>query len=226
MEARKNPKYDIRQYRGLFFNIGLVISLLMVIVAFEWRFYDDHDLMGVGTTTMEFDQSLDVPLTEQIPPPPPKPIKNVQIVAVDEIEEIEDEIEINLDIEITEDLAIDQLVETDIIVEEEDTEEIFLIVEVIPVPIGGLANFYKHVSDNIVYPSQAQMLGIEGRVYVEFVVGKDGALTDVAVIRGIGGGCDEEAIRVVKLSPKWNAGKQRGRPVNVKMVLPITFKMM
>lgn len=72
---------------------------------------------------------------------------------------------------------------------------------------------------------QALTLNIEGRVFVQFVVGKDGSLTDVTVIRGIGGGCDEEAIRVLKGAPGWKPGKQRGKPVRVKMVLPITFKI-
>ena len=123
--------------------------------------------------------------------------------------------------------VIEQVLESDIgDVEEEDTEEIFVIVEDAPMPIGGMLSFYKHVNDNIKYPRQAQVLSIQGRVFVQFVVGKDGGLTDVQVIRGIGAGCDEEAIRVVKLSPKWKAGKQRGRPVRVKMVLPITFKIL
>ena len=226
MEARKNPKYDLRQYRGLFFNIGLVISLLIVIVAFEWRSYDDQELMNIGRTGIEFDEALDVPLTEQPPPPPPKAIKNVQIISVEDMEQIEDDIDIDLDIEMTEDLTIEQVIETDFgEVEEEDTEEIFVIVEEAPVPRGGMAAFYQHVNDNIKYPRQAQAMNIEGKVFIQFVVGKNGGLTDVEVIRGIGGGCDEEAIRVVKLSPVWKAGKQRGRPVRVKMVLPITFKI-
>ena len=226
MEARKNPKYDMRQYRGLFFNIGLVISLLMVIAAFEWRFYDDQELMNVGSNSIEFVEAMDVPLTEQPPPPPPKALQNVQIIGVEDLEDIEDEIEINLDIEMTEDLTIEEVIELDVgDVEEEDTEEIFVIVEDAPMPKGGMAAFYAHVNNVIKYPRQAQAMNIEGKVFVQFVVGKDGGLTDVVVIRGIGGGCDEEAIRVVKLSPTWKAGKQRGRPVRVKMVLPITFKI-
>ena len=230
MEARKNHKYELAQYRGLFFNIGLVISMLMVIAAFEWRFYDDQDIMNVGPTQMEFDESLDVPFTEQQPPPPPKSLKNVQIIAVDNIEEIEEEINIDLDIEMTEDLAIEQVIEQVIEsviadVEEEDTEEIFVIVEDSPMPIGGMSAFYQYVNNNIKYPIQALTLNIEGRVFVQFIVGKDGSLTDITVIRGIGGGCDEEAIRVVKGAPEWNPGKQRGKPVRVKMVLPIIFKI-
>lgn len=230
MEARKNPRYELAQYRGLFFNIGLVVSILMVIAAFEWRFYDDQELMDGTSTNMEFVETLDVPLTEQQPPPPPKVLKNVQIIAVDNIEEIEEDILIDLDIEMTEDLAIEQVIEqvieTDIgDVEEEETDEIFVIVEDYPVPIGGMAAFYQYVNNNIKYPMQPLTLNIEGRVFVQFVVGKDGSLTDVTVIRGIGGGCDEEAIRVLKGAPGWKPGKQRGKPVRVKMVLPITFKI-
>jgi protein TonB len=130
----------------------------------------------------------------------------------------------------TEDLAIEQViiqaVESEIDdVEEEETEEIFVIVEEYPVPIGGMAAFYQYVNNNIKYPAQALSLGLQGRVFIQFVVGKDGSITDATLIRGIGGGCDEEAIRVVMAAPGWNPGKQRGKPVNVKMVLPITFKI-
>jgi protein TonB len=187
--------------------------------------------MNVGPTSLEFVETLDVPFTEQPPPPPPpKSLRNVQIISVDNIEEIEEEINIDLDIEMTEDLAIEQviaqIIESDIgDVEEEDTEEIFVIVEDAPMPIGGMAAFYQHINANIKYPEQALLLKIEGRVFVQFVVGKDGSLTDVTVIRGIGGGCDQEAMRVVKGAPRWKPGKQRGKPVKVKMVLPITFKI-
>jgi len=227
MEARKNPKYDLRQYRGMFFNIGLVISLLMVIAAFNWRFYDDQNLMQNGSSSIDFVESMDVPLTQQPPPPPPKALKNVSLIAVEDVQDIEDNIDIDLDIEMTDETTIEKTIETVVPdVEEEDTEEIFIIVEDKPVPKGGMASFYQYVNDNIKYPHQAQTLSIEGRVFVQFVVGKDGKLTDIKVVRGIGGGCDEEAVRVIKNAPAWKPGKQRGRPVRVKMVLPITFKIM
>lgn len=76
------------------------------------------------------------------------------------------------------------------------------------------------------YPHRAQRMGIEGWVFVEFVVERDGSLTDIKVVKGIGGGCDDEAIRVISQAPKWNAGKQRGRSVRVRMVMPIMFKLL
>ena len=75
------------------------------------------------------------------------------------------------------------------------------------------------------YPNQARRMGIEGRVFVQFVVDKDGQLTEIKAVKGIGAGCDEEAVRVLKSAPKWKPGKQRGRPVKVRMILPITFKL-
>ena len=87
MEVRKNKEYDLGNYRGLFFNIGLVIALLMVIGAFEWRFYDDQELMNLGSSDIEFVESVDVPLTEQPPPPPPmKQLRDIKIIAVDDVE--------------------------------------------------------------------------------------------------------------------------------------------
>lgn len=228
MEVRKNKKYDLGNYRGLFFNIGLVIALLMVIGAFEWRFYDDQELMNLGSSDIEFVESVDVPLTEQPPPPPPvRQLRDIKIIAVEDVEDIEEEIQLNLDIEMTEDMVIEKTIETEIEeIEEEELEEIFVIVEDAPVPIGGLSSFYQYVNENIKFPRQAMAMRIEGKVFVQFVVGKDGKLTNIEVIRGIGGGCDEEAIRILENAPKWKPGKQRGRPVLVKMVLPITFKIM
>jgi protein TonB len=75
------------------------------------------------------------------------------------------------------------------------------------------------------YPAQARRMGVEGKVFVQFVIGKDGAISDVKVIKGIGAGCDEEAIRVVQSSPSWNPGKQRGKAVKQRYTLPIIFKL-
>ena len=104
-------------------------------------------------------------------------------------------------------------------------EEIFTIVEQNPEPVGGMAAFYKFVGEKLQYPDHAERLNIEGRVFCQFVVEKDGRLTDIEVIKGIGGGCDEEAARVLSMAPNWLPGKQRGRPVRVSMVLPIYFKL-
>jgi protein TonB len=223
MEAKKNPKADLTRTSGLFLNVGLVISLLLVISAFEYRFYDDGSLVNLGQVKDEFEDMLEIPPTEQPPPPPPK-IQQPEIIEVPDEEEIEEEIEVDLDVEITEETVIENII-IDEAPDEEVADDIFNIVEDQPDFPGGKSAFYDYVTKNMKYPTTARRMGTEGKVYVQFVVDKSGNITQVEVIRGIGAGCDEEAERVVKASPKWKPGKQRGQPVRVRMVLPITFKL-
>lgn len=104
-------------------------------------------------------------------------------------------------------------------------EEIFDIVEDQPTPIGGMAQFYEYIGQNMQYPSKAKTMGLEGRVFIQFIVDKSGKLTKVKAVKGIGAGCDEEAVRVIENAAPWTPGKQRGGEVNVRMILPITFKL-
>ncbi len=97
------------------------------------------------------------------------------------------------------------------------------VVEEQPEYPGGMGEFYRMISQNLQYPKEARKMGLEGKVMVQFVVAEDGSLTEFAVVRGLGGGCDEEALRVVKLSEKWLPGRQRGKPVKVRMIIPISF---
>jgi protein TonB len=223
VEIKKNPKADLQKKSGLFLSIGLVLSLLFVITAFEWKFYDDASMVDLNAPTEEFEDLMDIPQTEQPPPPPPK-VQQPEIIEVPDEEEIEEDIEVDLDVEMTEETVIEDVVFEEA-PEEEEAEEIFTIVEDQPTPSGGMAAFYKYVADNLKYPAQARRMGIEGKVFVQFVVDKDGSITEVQAVKGIGAGCDEEAVKVIQNSPKWQAGKQRGRPVKVRMILPITFKL-
>ena len=223
MELKKSPQADLNRKTGLFLNIGLVISLSLAISAFEWKFYDDGSLVDLGQVDDDFDDMVDIPPTEQPPPPPPK-IQQPEIIEVPDEEEIEEEIEIDLDVEVTEETVIEAVVFEEA-PEEEVADEIFTVVEQQPTPDGGMAAFYKYVSKNLKYPAQARRMGIEGKVFVQFIVDKDGSITSVQSVKGIGAGCDQEAARVIRGAPKWKPGKQRGRPVKVRMILPITFKL-
>ena len=223
MEIKKNPEADLERRSGLFLNIGLCISLILVIAAFEWRSYDRGAAMDLGSIDDDFEDLMEIPPTEQ-PTPPPPVIQQPEIIEVPDEEEIEEEIEIEIDVEITEETVIEEIVFEEA-PEEEEVDEIFTIVEDQPTPPGGMSAFYKYVATSLRYPAQARRMGIEGKVFVQFVVGKDGTLTDVQAIKGIGAGCDEEAVRVISKAKKWSPGKQRGRPVRVRMILPITFKL-
>jgi len=224
MEAKKTLSADLTRKRDLFLSIGLVMSMMFVITVFEWKTYDDIDLISFNNIEQTvFDETLEIPPTVQ-PPPPPPVVQQVAIVEVPDDEEIIEEIEIDLDIEVTEETRIEDYVEVPEVAEEE-VDEIFTIVEVSPAPVGGYTAFYEEVGQKIRYPQSAIRMRIQGKVFVEFVVNKTGELTNIKVVKGISEACNEEAIRVMKSMSKWKPGKQRGKAVRVKMVIPIVYKL-
>jgi protein TonB len=108
---------------------------------------------------------------------------------------------------------------------EVDESEVFTVVEEMPEFPGGMAKLAEYLANNIKYPQMARESGIQGRVFINFVVEPDGHVSNVNVKRSVGGGCDEEALRVVKAMPKWKPGKQRGKAVRVSYNLPVNFKL-
>jgi periplasmic protein TonB len=224
MEVKKTEKADLTNKSAFFFSIGLFLTMGVVVAIFENKTYDEAVDLGVARTTDQMEEVLEVPPTDQPPPPPPQ-VQIPQVVEVPDEEEIEEEIDVNLDVEVTEDTKVEQIeikVEKEV---EEDVNQIFTIVEESAAPIGGIQAFYKYVGEKMKYPAQARRMGVEGRVFCKFTVNRDGTLQDVQVIRGIGAGCDEEAIRVIQSSPPWKPGKQRGRPVRQSYNLAIIFKL-
>lgn len=117
--------------------------------------------------------------------------------------------------------AMAQVVETEEITE----EEVFSIVEEMPSYPGGAAAVANYIANNLQYPQSAIENGIQGKVFVQFVVEKDGSVSNVKVIRGLSTECDEAAVNVVKSMPKWTPGKQRNQPVRVSYSLPIMFRL-
>ena len=219
LESKKNPKVDLRRRYSFFLSIGYLTSLLLALIAFEWRVYESgpSDLREVED---EFEDLIEIPLTSQ-PPPPPSTFIPPEIVEIPDEEELEEEV-IDLDMEMTENMVIEEFVPE---APEEDIDRIFDVVEEGASPVGGLAAFYKYLSSSIRYPKQARRIGIQGRITLRFVVERDGSISSIEVLRGIGGGCDEEAVRVLREAPtKWTPGKQRGRAVRSFFALPIYFK--
>ncbi len=211
--------------RSMFFFLGMSVTLAALILLFNWKSYDAGIVDDLGTLqSASFEELIEPPNTDQPPPPPPKVIQQAVIVEVPD-EEILEEVNIEIDVEVTEDMVVQQVIFDEVIEEEEEAEEIFQIVEHNPEPVGGYSAFYKYVSENIKYPSTARRMSIQGKVFVKFVVDKNGNIKDVAAVKGIGGGCDEEAVRIIENSPQWTPGKQRGKSVNVYMMLPITFML-
>lgn len=224
-DKKKSKKADLENKKMLFIEIGMIIALAGVLLAFEWKSYEKIDLEMISRVAEDIPEEM-VQITQQNkPPPPPKPQPQTTIINIVEDDvEIEDDIEI--DVEADEQTVVEEYVPIDVPEEEEEEEApIFTVVESMPTFPGGDEARIKYLQENLKYPQMARESGIQGRVFVTFVVERDGNITDVKILRGIGGGCDEEAIRVIQNMPKWVPGKQRGKPVRVQFNMPILFKL-
>ena len=218
MALHKEDKYNLKNKYTLYMEAGLIVTLGILIVAFraDWSNKSDFEIVLPEQEQITMEEIQQTQQIEQ-PPPPPKPPVPVE-VPNDEI--LEDDI-LNLDASLDLDAPAAALPPPPPPPEEEEEEpEIFVIVEQMPEPIGGIAAIQADVK----YPEIARKAGVEGRVFLQFVVNEQGNVEDVVVSRGIGAGCDEEAIRAVSVA-KFTPGKQRGKPVKVRMSLPITFKL-
>ncbi|MEO9484855.1 MAG: TonB family protein [Ekhidna sp.] len=220
IEIKKERKRRELALRPLLLNVGMVLSLLFAILAINWKSYNDGELIDLGRVVVGLNEVVEIPTSKQPPPPPPKQ-EIFQIEEVKDTEIIED-INVDLDVEVTENEAVEE-VEVSMEVEEEQVEEVFVIVEQEPMPQGGFEAFYAYLADELRYPAQALRLDISGSVFVQFIIEKDGRITGVQLVKGIGAGCDEEALRVIKSAPPWVPGKQRGVAVRVKKIIPVRF---
>lgn len=217
---QERKERDLR-LRPLFLNVGMAVSILLAIIAINWKSYDSGDIVDLGEIQGDLNEIIEIPISSQPPPPPPPKQEVFKIAEVKDTEIIED-IKINLDVEVTENEVV-EVVDYTPPEEEEVVDEIFVVVEQEPTPKGGIGEFYAYLAGELRYPPTALRLGISGAVYVQFVIEKDGSITNVQLAKGIGAGCDEEAIRVIQNAPAWNPGKQRGVPVRVKKIIPVRF---
>jgi periplasmic protein TonB len=224
MESKKTEKADLTNKSLFFFSIGLFVTLAAVVAIFENKTYDEAVGFAISRATDNMEEILDVPPTDQPPPPPPQ-IQQPQVIEIPDEEKIEEEIQVNLDVESTDETKVDHIEIKQDKEEEEDVNQIFTIVEETASFEGGIPAFFKYVGANMKYPAQARRLSVDGRVFCEFVVNRDGTIQDVKVVRGIGAGCDEEAIRVIQGSPKWKPAKQRGKAVRSRFHLALIFKL-
>ena len=221
MEVKKSNEANLEKKRRSFFWVGMVFSLAIVLMAFEYTVHEVTE-SNLGDLQLDMIEEEIVPISQLTPPPPPPPPQPTTVIEiVDDEEEVEEELEVL-------DLEVDQETEVEFVEmpEEEVTEEkIFTIVEEMPEFPGGQEALFKYLGKSIDYPQMAADAGIQGVVYVTFVVDNDGKVKGARVLKGIGGGCDEEALRVVNNMPKWSPGKQRGKSVKVQYNLPIRFTL-
>jgi len=219
MAIRKSNKADLRKKYPLFVELGLVITLAILVVSFRLDLRTDSPLDFVPT-----DQELivfdDIPQSVQPnkPPPPPRPPVPVERPNDEVLEDVELDFETFLDVNRS--AEVPPLPPPDVESDEDLEPEIFVNVEEDPVLIGGL----RGLQSRITYPELARKAGVEGRVFLQFVVDEEGNVTSPVVTRGIGAGCDEEAVKAI-LQAKFTPGRQRGRAVKVQMSLPMTFRL-
>ena len=228
MDIKKSEKASLENKKLLFVEIGLVVSLAIVLGAFEWTSTETETSLLEDTTEVLIEEEI-ISTQMDTPPPPPAapkiPILSDQIDIVDDEIEIEDDMFMNLEDDASLGVEIMDYVE----VEEEVVEEEaipFQLVEEKPSFQGGDANqFSKWVNSRLVYPEIAKENGVQGRVTLQFTVEKDGSVTKVKVLRGVDPSLDKEAVRVVSTSPKWKPGKQRDRAVPVTYTFPVIFQL-
>ena len=228
MEAKKSPKADLENKKTLFIQIGLVIALVLCLLAFNWTTGQKNDSVFEGMTEQAIEEEQ-IPVTEEMPPeqaPPP------EVTVTDLFEIVQDDVVLTNEVsfdddETTEDKVVEIYAPVSLQAEEEATEEeVFVIVEDMPKFKGGDINkFREWVQKRVRYPEIASENGIQGRVYITFVVETSGLVSSVSVTRSVDALLDEAAKEAVEASPKWEPGMQRGRPVRVRYSIPIIFQI-
>ena len=229
MEKKKSERADLQNKRVLFTEIGCIVALSLVYFGFEYSTAKIETAVLEDNGMMAEIEDM-IAITYDTPPPPPEmpkiPVLSDQIEIVEDDIEIDDDLFINL--EDNADLGVNIIDYVEEVYEEEVEEETlpFIIVEQKPKFKGGDANeFSKWVNSRLVYPEIAKENGLQGRVTLSFTIKADGTLSDVKVLRGVDPSLDQEAVRVVKSSPKWTPGKQRDRAVAVSYTFPVIFQL-
>ncbi len=232
MEPKKNPKSDLTKNSILYFSIGLCLVLFLSWQLVELKTYDKSPI-DIDALTINEDDDEEVPLTEQLktPPPPPPPAAPQIIEIVEDEEEVEETV-----IESTETTQEEVIEDVEVLEEEVDVDVPFAIIEDVPLFPGCervakserrkcfQEKVQRHINKNFRYPEIAQEMGVQGRVYVQFVIDKDGSITSIRT-RGPDKNLEKEAHRIISKLPTMTPGKQRGRAVRVPFSIPITFRL-
>ena len=228
MEIKKSAKADLERKWWLRFLIGLVVSLLLFIVALEFPFSLDDPLE-------DFETMDEITVEEELAPlmrqeneislaPKAEPEPSQKLTVVDEEESREEMIERQPEQTIEGDLA-DELPEPEANDKKGDEVLSFRVVEDLPQPPGGYLEFMKWLTRNLRYPVAAEERKLQGKVVAEFIVNKDGSVTDINIIQSLNSFCDREALRVLRMMPRWTPGIQNDQPCRTKVCIPIVFKL-
>jgi len=216
MALKKTKKADLRRRYPILTEVGMIVSLTLLIVAFKVRYNPDNKFI-IPDQEQVVVQMEEIEQTQQIekPPPPPRPPVPTEVPNDEVLEDEALDIDAEIDFDEPADLPPPPPPKA-----EEPEPEIFVVVENMPELIGGIQGLQKRVK----YPEIAKKAGVEGTVFLQFVVDENGNVVDPSVVKGIGAGCDEAALEAIKTA-KFKPGKQRGKPVKVKFSLPVRFRL-
>lgn len=224
MELKKSKKADLERNKGIYIQIGLVLVLSLVLIAFEWTSKppkEDSDKL-VSDTSFEVEE-MQITRREEPPqePPPQQRVAEILNIVEDDVE-LTDDFDFNVEADASTEFRFHGFTDD---VEEFKEEEVFYIVEEMPTFNGGdpATEFRKYIQQNLRYPEIAAENDISGRVIVQFAVNSQGRIVDAIVLMGVDPSLDREALRVVNSSPPWKPGKQRGKAVKVLFTFPINF---
>jgi protein TonB len=226
MLEKKSIKGDLDKRKNTFLLIGFVLVLGLVYIGFELYATEDRPKdLGMADEDLIIVMDDDILATDAPPPPPPPaPVAQQQEVI---LQLVQNNITVNTDFEFSQDFSLDDAIEEyvpiDIVEEVVDNSPPLRFVEEMPEPIGGMEAMYAFLQSNLKYPEVARNNNISGQVFLEFVVEKDGSIGNVKIVAGVYPELDQEAMRVVRLLPKWKPGKQMGNPVRCFYQIPIRF---
>ena len=228
MEIKKTEKASLENKRLIFAELGLIAALLVVFAGFESSTRAKEVALLQGNTVVDDeDDIMAIPLET----PPPAPEAPALPMLSDELQIVDDDVTVDLDFQSLDDtdipVDIQEYVHQDVVEEDVEDDPIpFVTVEQKPTFNGGDANgFAKWVNSRLVYPEVAKENGVEGRVTLQFTIGKDGRLQDVKVLNSPDESLAQEAVRVVSSSPKWEPGRQRDRTVKVSYTFPVIYRL-
>ena len=237
MESKKNPKADVGRNSNLYFAVGLNVMLILTYLGLEYKTYDKADTrIDILQLTEQLEEDIPITKLDIPPPPPPKIIPTEAITIVEDVAEIEETIIESTEIGQDDVIEDRQISVDDVEVEEveEDIEVPFAVIEVVPTWPGCVGNndqlracfqqkMQEHLQKNFKYPEVAAELGIHGKVYVFFLIDKNGKVTNIKS-RGPDKLLEKEAERIIGLVPNMIPGKQRNRAVGVPYSVPINFQ--
>ena len=225
MEIKKSPKADLQNKRGLLLEIGLVVALILVIAAFAYTPKEYRiEKPDLNYAPVE-EEITEITRQDQKPPEPPKKVE-VKVIA-DLLQVVTNDTKITTEVDFAEfDENTEVVQQVEVVEETIEDDQPFLIAETMPSFQGGDLNTFRNwVQQRVKYPAIAQENGIQGKVIISFVVNTDGSVSNIEVLRTPDSTLSDEAVRIIKSSPKWTAAKQRNKSVRQKFVIPIDFRI-